>query len=47
MTTDAWSGLVFSGRENQKLGREEWGRVHSKLGHGFPEGNGEVGLLNE
>lgn len=46
MTTDAWSGLVFSGRENQRLGEEEWGGVGRKLGCSFPEGNGEVGLLN-
>jgi len=47
MPTDAWSGLVFSGKANQKFGAEERrGRMDRKLGHGFPEGNGEVGLLN-
>lgn len=45
MTTDAWSGSVFSGREI-RVGGQAWAGVDRKLGHGFPEGYGEVGLLN-
>lgn len=43
MTAGAWSGSVFSGRENQRLGAEEWAGADRKLGHSSPEGHGEVG----
>lgn len=46
MTTDAWSGSVFSGRKSETGGRAMGGGVDRKLGHGFPEGHGEAGLLN-
>lgn len=45
MTTDAWSASVFSGREIRECGERRQG-VDGKLGHGFPEGHGEAGLLN-
>lgn len=28
------------------MGGQAWAGVDRKLGHGFPEGHGEVGLLN-
>lgn len=46
MSTDAWSRLVLSGRENQRLEEEVWGGGVRKWGHSFPEGNAKVGLLN-
>lgn len=32
MSTDAWSRLVLSGRENQRLEEEVWGGGGQKMG---------------
>lgn len=39
-----WVSVLWQG--NQRLGGQAWAGVDRKLGHGFPEGHGEVQLLN-